>query len=155
MTGVFLDANVIISACVSSRGESRTLFRLSGKREDVTLLVTPLVMDEVGERLYAEKTPHTYAELEKLRPELNFRLEPSIVDLARVKAYLSTTGKKSLPKNDLTILAGAVSAGASMFLTRDRNHFGHLYEEIVFGVKVLKPKAGLTQLEPRPRRGKR
>lgn len=153
MTGVFLDANVIISACMASGGESRAIFRLSRKRSDVTLLVTPLALEEAGERLQVEKPPYALDEFDKLRPDLNTRLEPSIVELARVKAYL--TGRKDLPKNDLTILAGAVYAHADMFLTFDGTHFGHLYGEEVLGVRVLEPIVGLRRLDPRFRRGKR
>ncbi len=148
MTRVFLDANVIIAASKSSSGESRAIFRLSRRREDITLLTTVYAWEDEAECALQRENPDALVEFYSLRQDLEVHPEPSVVLLAQVKSSLSR--RQQLPRKDLPILAGAISVGADLLLTHDEKHFGHLYERRVLGVKILSPIAGLRLLEPRP-----
>jgi predicted nucleic acid-binding protein len=147
LTRVFLDANVIIAAAKASGGESRVITRLGGYREDITLLATPYTLDEAERTLQREAT-YALAEFYALRQDMEVHLEPSIKLLAEIKAILPR--KKQLPKKDLPILAGAISAGADLLLTHDGGHFGPLYDNKVKGVEILRPIVGLRRIDPNP-----
>ena len=147
MIRVSLDANVIIAASKSSSGESRAIIRLARQREDITLLATPLAWDE-AERTVQRDYPDALDEFYALRQDIEICLEPSVWLLARLQALLPH--EKQLPKKDLPILAGAISAAADLLLTHDEDHFGPLYGAEVEGVEILRPITGLWRIDPRP-----
>ena len=91
---------------------------------------------------------HALAQFYALREDIEVHPEPSVWLLAQVESLLPR--KKRLPKKDWPILAGAISAGADLLLTHDREHFSHLYGTKVRGVEILKPITGLQRVDPRP-----
>jgi predicted nucleic acid-binding protein len=144
---VSLDANVIIAASKSSSGESRAIIRLARRRQDITLLATPLAWDE-AERTVQRDYPDALDQCHALTQDIEICIEPSVWQVAHVKALLPR--EKQLPRKDLPILAGAISAAAHLLLTHDGEHFGPLYGTKVEGVEILTPIAGLRRLDPRP-----
>jgi uncharacterized protein len=126
MDKVFLDANVIFSAAY--RGDSRLceLWRLGG----VQLTSCPYAIEEAS-RNVALARPEALEQLGELLAALCISSDASEEMIQGL----------DLDEKDRPVLASAIQARASHFLTGDRTHFGHLLGNKVEGVLILSPAA--------------
>lgn len=123
---IFLDTSVMLSACASSRGASRELFRLAGVNGWL-LVTTPYAIDEVLRHL--PDFPVTASgEWVALRPSILVMDDVLTVDLPVVFSA----------SKDKPILFGAL-AWADVLLTLDRGDFEKLLGSSFYGMPVLKP----------------
>jgi uncharacterized protein len=133
---VFLDANVLFSACLRTRGRQYAFFELAGAGR-CTLLTSTYALEEAGRNL-ARKAPHAQDRL------------PTLTDLLQRMADVPAEGlllwaeAQGLPAKDAPILAAAVSARADLLVTGDRRHFGPLFGRVLRGVRVLSLAEGLA-----------
>jgi uncharacterized protein len=112
----FLDANVIFTAAYNPKGLAGLLFDL-GKRNAISLVTSPLALEEARINLEAKK-PSALAELETLMKWLEIVQSPS-----RFPAALE------LPPKDLAIFAAAVAGRVTHLLTGDKKHFGRYFNK--------------------------
>ena len=131
MDRVFLDANVLFSAAY--RGDS-ALARLWAL-PDARLVTCDLALEEARRNLEGTEA---LGRLDRLAGSLEV-----VGTVAGTAAWLPTEHPQ--PLNDRLILATAVAAGATHFLTGDRRHFGPLYGQTVEGVQVMRPSAYLNR----------
>ncbi len=144
MTRIFFDANVIIAASASNRGEAHVLTRLTDEREDITLLATEYAWEE-AERNLQQHMPDALPKFYSLRERIGILPEPSETLVRHLESYLPR--RKRLPKKDLPILAGAISAAARYLITNDGRHFGPLYGETIYEVEIHRPATVLARLQ--------
>lgn len=144
MTRIFFDANVIIAASASNRGKAHVLTRLADEHEDITLLATEYAWDEAERNLQRQK-PDALPKFYGLKSRIGILPEPSEGLVRHLESYLPR--KKRLPKKDLPILAGAISAAADYLITNDGEHFGSLYGEKVYDVEIQRPATVLARLQ--------
>jgi uncharacterized protein len=119
---VFLDANVLFSAAWR---ESSGLLRLWAL-PSVELMTSAYAAEEARVNLQEE------AQRERLA-ELLGRLRVASGGLAELPAEVV------LAEKDRPILAAAIAARATHFLTGDVSHFGKLFGKAVMGVKIMRP----------------
>jgi predicted nucleic acid-binding protein len=143
LTRVAFDANVIIAASASDRGEAHAITRLANRRDDITLLATEYAWEEAERNLQQHK-PEALAKFHDLKSVIAVVAESSKMLVEQVTSYLPR-GKR-LPNKDLPILAGAISAAADYLITHDGEHFGPLYGENVYGVEIQRPVTVLARL---------
>ena len=134
---VFLDANVLFSAALNTRGGLRAFFTLAGAGM-CELVASPYAIDE-ARRNIARKQAANAPALERLIAQISVCREAAADS---VQWALST----GLPEKDAPILAAAVDAKASMLVTGDRADFGFLYERELRGVSVLPPRSALERI---------
>ena len=127
---LFLDANIIFTAAYSPQGLSHGLFRLAafGKCS----LCTSAFAREEAERNIQKKAPEKLTEVTKLMQQVEFFPEPHPQLVRRVER-LPMAGK------DAPVLAAAIQGKADIFVTGDRRDFGHLFGQLIEGVKILTP----------------
>ncbi len=120
---VFVDANILFSACRPGAHLHGLLYRLANEGR---LATCDLAIDEAARNL-ARK-----------RPEWAPNLATIVQRIIRVP-----TGRCpisiSLPANDGALLGGAIAAGWAVFLTGDRGDFGTLYGQVIDGVLIVPP----------------
>lgn len=123
---IFLDTSVMLSACASSRGASREVFRLAGANGWL-LVTTPYAIDEVLRHL--PDFPITASgEWVSLRPSVLV-----MEDVLTVNLPVVFSASKDKP-----ILFGAL-AWADVLLTLDKGDFEKLLGSSFYGLHVLKP----------------
>jgi predicted nucleic acid-binding protein len=122
---VFLDANVLFSAAISSGGVTRAIFELAEQYPSVLELV-------VSEYAITEA-------LRNLQHGMRFTQEPPGVLIDRLRDLVSDS-------KDVPIVAGAVWAEADLLITGNTRHFGKLYGSHVGGCLILPPRAALDLL---------
>lgn len=132
---VFVDTNVVFSACLGQRGRSRGLFKLA-ETGLCRLLTSSYVLDEAKRNL-AKKAPHGLNPLAELGKLLGSASDPPD-ELVRLAAG------KGLPAKDAPILAAAVHARADLLVTGDRRHFGPMFGRTFEGVRVVSLADGLA-----------
>jgi hypothetical protein len=93
------------------------LTRLADEREDIALLATEYVWDE-AERNLQQLMPDALPKFDSLRERIGVLPEPSDGLVRHLESYLPR--KKRLPRKDLPILAGAISAAADYLITHTR-----------------------------------
>lgn len=129
---LFLDTSVLLSACGSSTGASREIFRRA-PANGWRLIVTHYVIDEVVRNLH--------------------RMQPiAITDWNAIQSALSilddvfTMDRPAVfgPAKDRPVLFGAL-AWADVLLTLDQSDFGHLMERPFYGLRVVRPGVFLEQ----------
>ena len=127
MDHVFLDANVLFSAAYRSDSGLLQLWT----RENGRLITSAFAHEEARRNLDSE--------------EQRDRLEHLMADVTLVPESPRRPEHDawSLPDKDVPILAAAVRARATLLLTGDLAHFGHLMGKSVDGVLVLRPAAYL------------
>jgi len=76
LTRIFFDANVIIAASASNRGEAHVLTRLADERDDITLLASEYSWDEAERNLQQHK-PDALPKFYELRNRIGIVAEPS------------------------------------------------------------------------------
>lgn len=129
---LFLDTSVMLSACVSSRGASREIFRSSGINGWV-LVTTPYAIEEVLRHL-SDFPVSASADWVSLRPSVLVMDDVLTVDLPVVFPVAK----------DKPILFGAL-AWADVLLTLDRGDFETLLGTSFYGMPVLRPGAFLER----------
>jgi uncharacterized protein len=132
---IFLDANVLFSACLSPGSRSRAFFDLT-HRKRCLLIWSSYVLEETSRNL-AGKAPHALASLDELVGLGQLTSEPGA-------ALLRWAEAQGLPPKDVPILGAAVAAHATILVTGDRRHFGHLFGQSLRGVRVLPLVDGLA-----------
>jgi uncharacterized protein len=131
---LFLDANVIFTAAYSAQGLSRGLFRLAAVGK--CALCTSAFAHEEAVRNIHNKAPEKLADLTVLMKQVDILPEPHPQWVIRV-ARLPLSGK------DAPVLAAALQGKVDIFVTGDRRDFGHLFGQVLEGVKVLTPADAL------------
>jgi predicted nucleic acid-binding protein len=137
---VFLDANVLFTAAYSPAGLSALLVEL-GAAGRVTLLTSPLAIIEARRNL------------EVKRPEAVPALERNLAGMRLVKAPAPTDVERLTPADlsgrDRPILAAAIIAGATHFVTGDRRDFGRwMGRRTALPLRIMTPRQFLTDVRP-------
>ena len=124
---LFLDANILFSAAHSPSGGAGELLKLS-KAGHCELMTSQHAIFEARRNLIL-KSPSGAEVFDSVLQAVHLIPEagPGMVAWAAGLA---------LPENDAPILAAAAAAGADLLVTGDRNHFGHLYGNVVGRVQV-------------------
>ena len=127
---LFLDANVIFTAAYSDQGLSRGLFRLAAAGK-CSLYTSTFAHEEVARNIH-RKAPDKLNALTMLMEQVNMLPEPHPQWLIRVK-------KLPLAEKDAPVLAAALQGKVDLFVTGDRRDFGHLFGQVLQGVKIVTP----------------
>jgi uncharacterized protein len=137
---VFLDANILFTAAYSPDGLSALLIEL-GAAGRLTLLTSPLAIVEAERNLEAKRP----AALPTLRRNLAaFRIvgEPRPTDVERLTP-------EELSSKDRPLLAAAIVAHATHFVTGDVADFGPLMDRRTrLPLQVMTPRQFLTEARP-------
>jgi predicted nucleic acid-binding protein len=123
---LFLDSSVLLAACGSSRGASRTIFR-HAPTNGWTLLASPYVLSEVAKNV-RHFSSASLTEWRELAPSLH--LVEDIVTLDRINIFPAAKDRPIL----LTALASA-----SVLLTLDQADFAKLLGSEFYGLKIMRP----------------
>ncbi|MGB3681233.1 MAG: PIN domain-containing protein [Rubrobacteraceae bacterium] len=134
---LFLDANVLFSAAYGPAGRAAGLLKLA----------------ESG-RCVLFTSPHAAAEARRnirlKRPEAEKHLEDALAWVSLVgeaRAEDVNVGlEQGLPLKDTPIFGVAVRSDADYLVTGDVRHFGHLFDRVVGGVRVVTPATALAVL---------
>ena len=131
---LFLDANIIFTAAYSAQGLSRGLFRLAaaGKCD----LCTSAFAHEETIRNMQKKAPDKLTDLTTLMQQVDILPEPHPQWVIRAERLL-------LAAKDAPVLAAALQGKVDIFVTGDRRDFGHLFGQVLEGVKILTPADAL------------
>ena len=127
---VFLDANVLFSASLG--GPAFELLWELAERGRVELLTSPYALLEAERNLERKRPEAKNALLRRLR---QVRLVPDVPE----------ADLPGLPPGDAALYAAARRAGADVFLTGDRRHFGRLMEDESTRPRVSTPRAFLLE----------
>jgi predicted nucleic acid-binding protein len=136
---VFLDANVLFSAAISSGGASRAIFELAEQHPGVLELVVSEYAITEALRNLQEKRPQAVRDLLALLDGLRFTQEPPQVLIDRLVGIVPDS-------KDVPIVAGAVWAQADLLVTGNTRDFKRLYGRHVGGCLVLPPRDALDLL---------
>jgi uncharacterized protein len=126
MDRVFLDANVLISAAWSSLSPLNRLWDLP----EAELWTSQYAVDEAKRNLRT-KGPEAIPALERLLSRI--RIHPAASSLVDLSPDIRIVEK------DLPVIAAAIEAHSTHFLTGDKKHFGRYYGRTVGGVTILAP----------------
>jgi predicted nucleic acid-binding protein len=132
---LFLDANVLFSAAYGPAGRAAALlkFAASGK---CALFTSPHALAEARHNIRLKRP-----ESEKYLEEALARV--SLVEEAGVEAVRSGL-ENGLPLKDAPILGAAMQSGVDYLVTGDTRHFGHLFDTVVDGVRIVTPASALA-----------
>jgi len=130
---VYLDSNVLFSASINEQSRFLDFWRLDG----VEPVISPYVIGEVTRNL---RVPGHATRLEKLLERTRY---VSDADIRFVPAHIVLVDK------DRPILATAIAASVDYLATGDKNHFGHLYDTTVSGVRIVSPSSFLAEHKDR------
>lgn len=136
MTSFFLDANVVFSACLSSQGQARALFKLA-QAGYCTLVTSSYAIEETRRNLSVKYREHL-ATLQDL--------EPLLTTVPEAPPVLVAWASRHVVAKDAPILAAAVASGADYLVTGDQRHFGHLYGQALERITVLSLTGALELL---------
>jgi predicted nucleic acid-binding protein len=134
---IFLDSNVLFSACLLERSRQYAFFALA--RAGRCQLVTSAYANEETRRNIARKAPVRVAVLATLARLAEVVPDPSV-------ELVAWAASQELAAKDAPILAAAVVARADLLVTGDRRHFPHHYGRAFQGVWVLSLADGLAEL---------
>jgi predicted nucleic acid-binding protein len=118
---IFLDANIIFSGCNISGQMHRFLCWLSSKE----VLITSVYAAFEAERNILAKRTRWHEKYPLLMRQI--RLVPDAALTFPVK----------LAEKDRPILAAAIAQKCEFLVTGDKRDFGHLYESVIGGVKIV------------------
>ena len=114
MSRVFLDANVLFGAAISSGGSARAIFEVADQYDGIALVVTEYVMEEALTNL-EDKRAAGVPELLMLLDGIGFVPEPP--------EELAEALRDRVPApDDVPVLDGALYAGADILVTGNRRH---------------------------------
>jgi uncharacterized protein len=136
---VFLDANVLFSAAISSGGASRAIFELAEQHPKVLKVVVSEYAITEALRNLQQKRSEAVSDLLLLINGRRFTQEPPQVLIDRLRELVSDS-------KDVPIVAGAVWARADLLVTGNSRHFGKLYGNHVGGCLILPPREALDLL---------
>jgi len=125
---LFLDANVIFTATYSAQGLSRGLFRLAAAVK-CSLCTSAFAHEEAVRNLH-KKAPDKHADLTTLMQQVDILTEPH-------PRWVAWAERLPLAGKDAPVLAAAIQGKADIFVTGDRRDFGHLFGQVLEGVKIL------------------
>jgi predicted nucleic acid-binding protein len=136
MMRIFLDSSVLFSAIYSSRGHSRDLL-LMAAREEVTLVISQLVIEEVRRNLI-EISPQLAYYLDNLIDAIPFEfVRPSKHNVVEASKYVEL--------KDAAIIAAAKKAGVDLLVSLDKKHIlGKPKLAEYTGCKIITPKEAIT-----------
>ena len=134
---LFLDANVIFTAAYSAQGLSRGLFRLAEAGK--CALYTSAFAHEEAVRNIQKKASEKLTDLNTLTQQVGVLPEP------HPKWVAWAAGLPLAPK-DAPVLAAAIQGKVDIFVTGDRRDFGHLFGQVLEGVKILPPADTLEEM---------
>ncbi|MFH1081547.1 MAG: PIN domain-containing protein [Pseudomonadota bacterium] len=130
----FLDANVIFTAAYSAQGLSRGLFRLAAAGK--CSLSTSAFTHEEAVRNIQKKAPDKLDDLTTLMQQVDILPEPH-------PKWVTWAAGLPLAQKDAPALAAARQGKVDIFVTGDRRDFGHLFGQVLEGVKILTPADAL------------
>ena len=138
MKRLFIDSSVLFSAAYSSRGHARDLIVLA-TREEVILVVSPLVLEETRRNL-EESAPETVGLFDLLVQTIPFEIvEPSKDDIL--------AASRVVVLKDAPIVAAAKTSHADLLVTLDRKHLlGKPFLVQYLGVEILTPKEAFEKI---------
>jgi predicted nucleic acid-binding protein len=137
---VFLDANVLFTAAYSPDGLSALLIEL-GAAGRVALLTSPLAIVE-AERNLAGKRPSALPAFERSLAAVRVVSEPAPADVERLTP-------REVSARDRPLLAAAIVAGATHFVTGDLADFGRwMGRQTHLPLRVMTPRQFLTEAGP-------
>lgn len=140
---VFLDANILFSACLRERSRQYAFFALA-RSGHCRLATSAYALDEVRRNL-ARKASSRLLVLDVLTRLVELSAAPPDDVVSRMAQY-------GLPAKDAPILAAAIVARADLLVTGDRRHFGPLFGRRIEQVRVLSLVDGLAALIAHARR---
>lgn len=113
MTRIFLDSSVLFSAAYSPKGYSRDLI-LMAAREEVTIVISQLVLTETRRNLAESTNKHVYF-LDLIIANIPFEyVRPTKRDII--------TAAKNVVLKDAPIVAAAKKAKVDLLITLDKKH---------------------------------
>lgn len=135
---IFLDANVLFSAAKSEGAISELLKLLKDWGHE---LIADLYVVEEAHRNLAIRYPESLGRFGTI-------IEGIIVcsDASDERVIVETV---ELVEKDRPVLAGAICSRCSVLVTGDSTHFGHLYDTVIQGVRVLSPRGSFALLHPK------
>ena len=137
---VFLDANVLFTAAYSPEGLAALLVEL-GAAGRITLLTSPLAIAE-AERNLGAKRPAALPTLRRSLTAVRVVREPGPADVERLTP-------PALSSKDRPLLAAAIAAHATHFVTGDMADFGHwMARRARLPLRVMTPRQFLTEVPP-------
>ncbi len=137
---VFLDANVLFTAAYSPDGLSALLIELSAAGR-VTLLTSPLAIIEAERNLEA-KRPAALPTLRRGLTAVRVVREPAPADVELLTP-------PELSSKDRPLLAAAIGAHASHFVTGDVADFGRWMDRRArLPLRVMTPRQFITEVLP-------
>ena len=137
---VFLDANILFTAAYSPDGLSALLVEL-GAAGRVTLLTSPLAIVEAERNLEA-KRPAALPTLRRSLTAVRVVEEPAPADVERLTP-------PELSSKDRPLLAAAIAAHATHFVTGDVADFGRwMNRRAGVPLRVMTPRQFLTEVHP-------
>jgi len=131
---IFFDSSVLISASISSTGESRYLLILS-KQDKIKALTSEYAISE-SKRTLLKKLPEVLPIFSRIIQEANLKILP-----LPKKDFVKKCEKIIKDKGDAPILASAIKAKVDFLATLNRKHFlddQKLKNTVAF--KIIKPK---------------
>ena len=135
---LFLDANILFSAAISSQGRCSTFWDFA-KQGYCLLLTSPHALTETERNLLA-KYPHKLDYFNAtLRPFLTVVKEAPINKIHWAIAL-------GLPLKDAPILATALESKADFLVTGDRQHFAFIYGKTIEGIVIFDPATAIALL---------
>ena len=137
---VFLDTNVLFTAAYSPDGLSALLFEL-GAAGRITLLTSPLAIVEAERNLEA-KRPAAPPTLRRSLTAVRLVGEPAPADVERLTP-------PELSSKDRPLLAAAIAAHATHFVTGDVADFGRWMDRHArLPLRVMTPRQFLREVPP-------
>ena len=135
-----VDANVLFTAAYSPDGLSALLVEL-GAAGRVTLLTSPLAIVEAERNLEA-KRPASLATMRRSLAAVRVVREPAPADVERLTP-------PELSSKDRPLLAAAIGAHATHFVTGDVADFGRFMDRRTrLPLHVMTPRQFLTEVHP-------
>ena len=135
---VFLDANVLFTAAYSPEGRSALLIEI-GAAGRLTLFTSPLAIIEAQRNLEA-KRPAALPAFERNLAAVEVVREPAPADVKRLTP-------PDLSAKDRPLLAAAISARATHFVTGDQRDFGRwMVRGAPLPLRVMTPRQFLAQV---------
>ena len=139
MTRIFLDSSVLFSAAYSSKGHSRDLF-LRAAREEITVVISQLVLEETRRNL-AESAPQHTVYLDLIITAIPFEyIRPTRREVLAAAEHVAM--------KDAPILAAARKARVDFLITLDKKHFlGKPELTAISRVAIVTPKEAIEYLQ--------